>query len=154
MVPLGAAGRRLALVAVALVAASCGMVSTTPPAATPTDFGGLASLLDPAIIVKDVVSGDAGCSDPDLVPAAIGFDATGLDQTTPVRLHLYVFRNHAAWERHRNAVSGCAAAFVTDPASFEQVEESPYVVAGQGPWAPSFEAALRRALELGAGTGG
>ena len=31
--------------------------------------------------------------------------------------------------------------------------ESPYVLAGQGPWAPSFEAALREALEVAAGTG-
>jgi hypothetical protein len=135
--------------------AGCGLVSTSPPAATPTDFGGLASLLDPeGIVVTHVISGEAGCADPDLIPAAIAFDARGLDQATPVRIHLYVFRNKAAWERHRDAIPGCATSFVTDPETFEQVEQSPYIVAGQGPWASDFEAALRRALEQGAGTGG
>ena len=135
--------------------AGCGLVSTSPPAATPTDFGGLASLLNPeGIVVSDVISGEAGCSDPDLIPTAIAFDARGLDQATPVRIHLYVFRNKAAWERHRDSIPGCAASFVTDPETFEQAEQSPYIVAGQGPWASGFEAALRRALEQGAGTGG
>jgi hypothetical protein len=147
--------RALAGVALGVVLAGCGLVSTSPPAATPTDFGGLASLLDPeGIVVTDVVSGDAGCTDPDLVPTAIAFDARGLDQTTPVRIHLYVFRNKAAWERHRDAIPGCAASFVTDAETFEQVEQSPYIVAGQGPWAADFEAALRKALEQGAGAGG
>jgi hypothetical protein len=147
--------RALAGVVLGVVLSGCGLVSTSPPAATPTDFGGLASLLDPqGIVVTDVVSGDAGCTDPDLVPTAIAFDARGLDQATPVRIHLYVFRNKAAWERHRDAIPGCAASFVTDPQTFEQVEQSPYIVASQGPWGADFEAALRRALEQGAGTGG
>ena len=147
--------RALAGVVLGAVLAGCGLVSTSPPAATPTDFGGLASLLDPqGIVVTDVVSGDAGCTDPDLVPTAIAFDARGLDQATTVRIHLYVFRNKAAWERHRDAIPGCAASFVTDPQTFEQVEQSPYIVASQGPWGADFEAALRRALEQGAGTGG
>jgi len=137
------------------VGAGCGLVSMPPPAATPTDFGGLASLLAPqGIVVNRVISGEAGCSDPDLIPAAIAFDAQGLDQATPVRIHLYVFRNKAAWERHRDSIPGCAASFVTDPQTFEQVEQSPYIVAGQGPWAADFEAALRKALEQAAGTGG
>jgi hypothetical protein len=135
--------------------AGCGVVSMSPPAATPTDFGGLASLLAPqGIVVNRVISGEAGCSDPDLIPTAIAFDAQGLDQATPVRIHLYVFRNKAAWERHRDSIPGCAASFVTDPQTFEQVEQSPYIVAGQGPWAADFEAALRKALEQAAGTGG
>ena len=147
--------RALAGVVLGVALAGCGLVSTSPPAATPTDFGGLASLLDPqGIVVTDVVSGDAGCTDPDLVPTAIAFDARGLDQATTVRIHLYVFRNKAAWERHRDAIPGCAASFVTDPQTFEQVEQSPYIVASQGPWGADFEAALRRALEQGAGTGG
>jgi hypothetical protein len=65
-----------------------------------------------------------------------------------------VFRNRDAWERNRDAIPPCAGAFVTDPETFEQVEQSPYIVAGQGPWAPEFEATLRRTLEVAAGTGG
>ena len=44
--------------------------------------------------------------------------------------------------------------FVTDPQTYEEIQQSPYVLAGQGPWAPEFEAAVRRTLEEAAGTGG
>ncbi len=42
---------------------------------------------------------------------------------------------------------------MTDPETFETIEQSPFVVAAQGPWAPEFEAALRDSLEVAAGTG-
>lgn len=142
-------------IGVAWLVAGCGAISMTAPPATPTDFPGLAGRLNAAgIRVADFVSGDAGCDDRDLVPTAIRFDATGLDQTAPATLYLYVFRNRDAFERHRAAIGPCAAAYVEDPATFEQIEQSPYVVASQGPWAPQFEAALRRVLEAAAGTGG
>jgi len=140
---------------VAWVVAGCGTISMTAPPATPTDFPGIAGRLNAAgIRVADFVSGDAGCDDPDLIPTAIRFDATGLDQTAPATLYLYVFRNRDAFERHRAEIGPCAAAYVGDPETFEQIEQSPYVVASQGPWAPRFEAALRRVLEAAAGTGG
>jgi hypothetical protein len=143
------------LLAVPLLAGACGTISMTSPPATPTDFPGLAGRLNAAgIKPADWVSGDPGCADPDLAKTAIRFEASGLDQATPVTLYLYVFRNRDAFERNREAIPPCAAAFVTDPATFEQVEQSPYVLASQGPWAPEFEAALRRTLESAAGTGG
>ena len=43
--------------------------------------------------------------------------------------------------------------YVTDAETFETVEQSPFVLAGQGPWAPKFEAAIREALLVAAGTG-
>jgi len=145
----------MAAIGVAWVVAGCGAIPMTAPPATPTDFPGLAGRLNAAgIRVADFVSGDAGCDDPDLVPTAIRFAATGLDQTAPATLYLYVFRNRDAFERHRAAIGPCAAAYVEDPETFEQIEQSPYVVASQGPWAPEFEAALRRVLEAAAGTGG
>lgn len=137
-----------------LALAGCGTISTSPPAPTPADFQGIATELSKrAIAIDRIVSGDAGCADPVLVPTAIGFDASGLDQAQPVRIYLYVFRNRAAFERLRATVDDCARTFVTDPATFETAEQSPYVVAGQGPWAPDFEAALREGLEVAAGTG-
>ena len=48
----------------------------------------------------------------------------------------------------------CAQSWVTDPETYEELQESPYVLAGQGPWAPGFEAALRTVLTAAAGTGG
>ena len=85
--------------------------------------------------VASWVSGDAGCDDPTLNPTAIRFDASGLDQATTVHLRIYIFRNRDAWERRLADVDACAAAWADDPATFEIVQVSPYVVAGQGPWA-------------------
>jgi hypothetical protein len=152
--PLRAA-RTVALGVVLLVLAGCGQLLGTEPPATPTDFPGLTGRLKVAgITLGDWVSGDAGCADPDLVPTAISTMAKGLDQATPVKLYLYVFRNREAWERHRDAIGPCAQSWVTDPATYEELQESPYVLAGQGPWAPGFEAALRTVLASAAGTGG
>ncbi len=144
----------LAALLLTVALGGCGTISTSPPAPTPGDFQGIATeLTKRGIVIDSIVSGDAGCVDPVLVPTSIGFDAKGLDQAEPVRIHLYVFRNREAFERLRANVDGCAASFVTDPETFETAEQSPYVVAGQGPWAPGFEAAVRDALEVAAGTG-
>jgi hypothetical protein len=145
----------MALGIMVLLLAGCGQLLGTEPPATPTDFPGLTGRLKLAgIEVSNTVSGDAGCTDPDLVPASISTMASGKDQATPVKLYLYIFRNREAWERHRESIGPCAQSWVTDPETFEQIEESPYVVAGQGPWAPEFEAALRSVLATAAGTGG
>lgn len=100
------------------------------------------------------VSGDAGCDDSTLRPTAIAFDAKGLDQPENVRVYVYIFRNREAFERLRASVDQCAASFVTDPETFESLEASPYVLAGQGPWGAEFKAALRDALTVAAGSGG
>jgi len=147
--------RAVALVATTAIVAGCGTISTSAPPATPTDFPGIAGRLNAAgIKVRDWVSGDPGCQDDDLAKTAIRFEAQGLDQASPVTLYLYIFRNRDAFERNRDLVGPCAAAFVTDPDTFEELEQSPYVLASQGPWAPGFEAALRSTLALAAGTGG
>lgn len=143
-----------ALLVLVLVLAGCDRISTSPPAPTPADFQGIATeLTKRSIAIDRIVAGDAGCDDPILIPTAIGLDATGLDQDEAVRLYLYVFRNRAAFERLRASVDECARSFVTDPQTFEAIEQSPYVLAGQGPWAPDFEGAVRSALEIAAGTG-
>jgi hypothetical protein len=143
----------LLLAAIAL--AGCETISNTPPPATPTDFPGLTGRLAPeGIRTQRVVSGDPGCDDAELAPTAIRFDMTGLDQAEPVTVYLYIFRNRAAFERNRDRIGPCAAAYVTDPQTFEQIEESPYILAGQGPWAPQFKSALREVLRAAAGTGG
>lgn len=139
---------------IAAVAAGCGAISTSPPAPTPADFQGIAAeLVQRSITIRDIVSGDAGCDDRVLIPTAIGFDAGGLDQPEPVRIRLYIFRNRASFEKLRASVDLCARSFVTDPETYETVDESPYVIAGQGPWAPGFEAAIREAVDVAAGTG-
>ena len=138
----------------ALALSGCGRISTEPPAPTPADFQGIATELTVRrIAIDDLVSGDAGCDDKVLIPTAIGITAKGLDQVEPVRIYLYAFRNRTTFERLRASIDDCARAFVTDPETFETVEQSPFVLAGQGPWAPEFEAAIRDALLVAAGTG-
>lgn len=143
----------LALVCL-LSLSACGTISTSAPAPTPADFQGIATELTVRrIAIEALVSGDAGCADGVLIPTAIGLTAKGLDQAMPVRLYLYIFRNRAAFERLRATVDDCARSYVTDPQTFESIDASPFVLAGQGPWAPEFKAALREALDTAAGTG-
>ncbi|HET9522079.1 MAG TPA: hypothetical protein VFO73_13610 [Candidatus Limnocylindrales bacterium] len=150
------AGRVPALAAAMLILlAACGVVSTTPPAPTPADFFGIsANLVRRDITVERVTSGDAGCDDQTLAHTAIGFDAKGLDQSTPIRVHVYIFRNRDAFDRLRQTVDACARSYVTDPDAFASLEASPYVVASAGPWAPQFTEAMREAFTEAAGTGG
>jgi hypothetical protein len=153
---LGAVVRAVAAVlACAVLAAGCGLVSTTPPSPTPADFPGLAGILaQRGIRIAGVVSGDPGCDDRELAPTAIHFNVSGLDQTEPVPVYLYVFRNREAFDRRQADVDACAASYVTDPDTFASVAVSPFVLAGQGPWAPDFTRELRLGLTEAAGSGG
>ncbi|MBA2299515.1 MAG: hypothetical protein H0W22_01950 [Chloroflexi bacterium] len=146
---------RVALVlGLGILVGGCGTISTSSPEPTPGDFQGIATELSKrGIVIDDIVSGDAGCGDRVLIQTAIAFTASGLDQQEPGRIYLYIFRNRDAFERLRATVDECARSFVTDPETFETVEQSPYVVAAQGPWAAAFEDAVRDALEVAAGTG-
>jgi hypothetical protein len=142
------------LLLAALTAAGCGTIARSAPPATAAPFPTIASELSlHGIRVTGIVSGDAGCPDANLGKTAIGFDAAGLDQATAVRLHVYIFRDRATYERLRGSVDQCAASFVTDSDTFESVETSPYVVAGQGPWGTTFKDNLRAAITEAAGTG-
>lgn len=144
----------LAAVLALLVVAGCGVVSTSPPAPTPADFQGIAAeLTKRGIVIDDLVSGDAGCSDATLIPTAIGLTATGLDQDDPVRVRLFIFRNRGSFDRLRATVEPCARTSATDPDALVIIERSPFVVTGQGPWGAAFEAAVRDAIVTAAGTG-
>jgi hypothetical protein len=137
-----------------LVIAGCGTVETTPAAPTPADFGGIISeFAKRGVIATHVVSGDAGCADPALIPTSIAFDAMGLDQKATVKIYLYIFNNRDAFQRLRSTIDTCARSFVTDPQTYQSIDESPYVVAGQGPWGSAFEKALRDGLAVAAGSG-
>ncbi|MEA2519015.1 MAG: hypothetical protein QOF49_1095 [Chloroflexota bacterium] len=153
--PFRRARRAAALMLATLALTGCGTIMQTAPAATPADFPGIAGVLSQrGIHVDHIVSGDAGCDDIEVGRTAIGFDASGLDQATPVRIHVYIFRNRATYERLRSTIDACAASFVTNPDTFESVDTSPYVVAGQGPWGTTFRETIRAAILEAAGTGG
>jgi hypothetical protein len=145
-------GRLSATLAVLLALSGCGALTTTPPAPTVADFPGIAGLLSQqGVILDDIVSGDAGCDDRDVARTAIAFDASGLDQAVPTRIHVYIFRDDAALERLRPRLEDCIRAYATDPEAFEFVEVPPFVAAGPGPWTPRLAAALEAALREGAG---
>jgi len=148
----------LGLLAVVVLLAGCSSLAEVRPTPTPFDFGGVQGILARAgISTTNTKSGDAGCSDPNLIPTAIGFDATGLDLATPMRIRIYIFTNRAAWERRQSDVDACVAAWATDPATdpatIEIIGQSPYVLAGQGPLPPEFKAAVAGALKEAAGNG-
>jgi hypothetical protein len=147
--------------AAAVLAAGCGSgggsgtagsASDGGPRATPADFEGTVAELDRQhVAVSDVVSGDTGCSDPELVGPAIGLSASGVDQPTPVRIHLYLFRDGPTYDRLRQAVDRCAATFVGDASAYVAIDARPFVATSQGPWAPAFTAAVRAALTRASG---
>ena len=133
---------------------ACSGLRVSPPVPGPAPFPGITGHLGRfGVTVDSWTSGDAGCDDPTLSPTAIRFQAEGLDQSVPVVLRIYIFRNHDAWDRRLADVDTCVAAWATDPATFEIVQVSPYVLAGQGPWPVAFGKALRDGLTEAAGTG-
>jgi hypothetical protein len=145
----------LVVVALAVIAAGCSTLTGTPPAPTPADFPGLASTLGRhGVRVGDIVAGDPGCDDPGLVPTAIRFDASGLDQPAPTRAYVYIFRTREAFDRLRRDVARCAENYVTDEEGEPWIAASPFVLTGPGPWSPGFRKAMEEALIEAAGTGG
>jgi hypothetical protein len=137
-----------------LVVAGCSSLVEAKPTPTPLDFGGItAAFAQAGITLTKTTSGDAGCPDPNLIPTAIAFDASGVDLPSPVRVRIYIFADRAAWQRRLADVDTCVAAWATDPETVETIGESPYVVAGQGPWPPGFKTGVAAALKAAAGNG-
>lgn len=140
--------------ALAAVLGACGNLLQSAPVPNPEPFPGIAGQLGRfGVTVLNWTSGDPGCDDPSLSPTSIRFDAEGLDQAAPVQLRIYIFRSREAWNRRLADVDACAAEWAVDPSTFELVQVSPYVLAGQGPWPPEFDAAIRQGLTEAAGDG-
>lgn len=150
--------RRIALpclLAMTFVFAGCAGVLQSPPIPDPASFPEISGQLGRfGVEVLSWTAGDPGCDDPTLSPTSIRFEAKGLDQRTPVLMRIYIFRNREAWERRLADVDACATEWAVDPATFELLQVSPYVLAGEGPWPPEFEDAVRKAIQESAGNGG
>ena len=143
------------LLALAALLAGCAGILQSPPVPDPEAFPGIAGQLGRfGVEVLNWTAGDPGCDDPELSPTSIRFGAKGLDQATPVLLRIYIFRNREAWQRRLTDVDACAAAWAVDPETFELLQVSPYVVAGEGPWPPEFDDAVRKAIQEASGNGG
>jgi hypothetical protein len=144
----GAPGRLAAIIVLGVVLTACQALEGATPKPTRAGFQGVAvELATRGVEITGMVSGDAGCDDTTLAPTAVSIRASGLDQPGPLTLYLYSFKNQDAYQRLRTAIDACAQSYVTDPDTYESVDASPYVVTGQGPWGPQFEAAIRAALD-------
>jgi len=147
--------RQVAGLLSALFVATACATATGTPVPTPGDIETVAAkLAREGIAINNVVGGDAGCSDRSLTGTAISFQASGLDQPTPVTIHLYSFRSRTVFESKQDAIDACARSYVRDPQTYETLAVSPFIVAGQGPWAPAFRTHLKEGLTAAAGSGG
>ena len=143
------------LLGFAFLVAGCAGILQSPPVPGPASFPELSGQLGRfGVEVLNWTAGDPGCNDPNLSPTSIRFEAKGLDQATAVQMRIYIFRNREAWDRRLADVDTCAADWAVDPATFELLQVSPYVLAGQGPWPPKFDDAVRQGILEAAGNGG
>ena len=147
---------RLGLISL-LVVISAGCGSTLDAARgsvapTPTDFAGFVQMLSVhEFTVDDAVSGDPGCAEKELVPMAISFTLGGAGIPTPVRTRVYLFANQASYDKLRQLVDSCAAAWITNPAALLMVDAAPYVLVTEGIPEGAPADALRAALSSSAG---
>lgn len=144
-----------AILFLAAALAGCSSILVSPGPPDPAPFPEIASQLGRfGINVQTWTAGDAGCDDATLSPTAIRFTASGLDQAAPLTVRIFIFADREAWDRRLADVDTCAAQWATDPATFQIIQTSPYVVAGQGPWPAGFADAMHQAIEAAAGNGG
>jgi hypothetical protein len=149
-----AAGGLVAVLVAALILGGCSSFGQ-PAGPTPLDFGGIVNQLTlQGLTVERPTSGDAGCSDPTIIPTAIGFDLSGLGVTAPIRARIYIFGDTTAYDRRRVDVDACVAAWSTVPAAIEFIDASPFVLVVQGPVPAAFKAALVRAITTAAAGAG
>src|SRR5206468_3313042 len=110
------AARVAAAVVLCLGLAGCNAILESPPVPDPADFPGFVGQLGRfGVDVQTWVSGDSGCDDRTLNPTAIRFTADGVDQPTPLTLRIYIFGDHAAWDRRLADVDTCVGKWTTDP---------------------------------------
>ena len=143
--------RSLGLGLVVLLVAGCSYVETTPPPPTPADFRG-----SPASSSSAASSSTASSR---ATPAATTRSSARPPSRSTRRGSTRRPRsgstctssgNRATFERLRATIDACARTYVTDPQTYESVEQSPFVMAGQGPWGR----AVRGGPAQGAGGGG
>lgn len=152
----GRAGHAVAaVVAAALLAGACAgpPVPNTPVPATDV-FQELA--LAGASTVN-LVSGDPGCSDANMIPYAIHAQVKmppGAAATSDV--YLFTWANRAGWTRGAVAFESCRSEFAAGSKAagrpVDEIDMSPYRMFGAG-WSPALKTALTQALTKAAGDG-
>lgn len=138
-----------------VVVAGCGSsldAARGSVAPTPTDFAGLVKALSKQeLSVTNVVSGDPGCADQELVPMAISFELAGAGIPGPVHARVYRFANKESYDKLRQAVDACAAEWISDSSALLMADAAPYVLVTEGIPEGGVTDAIRAALSEASG---
>lgn len=156
--PVGARRRSVGLAllsAIVLLTACAGPpIPATPQPATGV-FLELATLGGSTVTL---VSGDPGCSQPDMIPYAIHAQVrvpATASQLTDV--YLFTWADHDAWNRGAVAFDSCRAEYAASRSAagrtVDELDASPYRAFGAG-WSTALRSALQQALTEAAGNGG
>jgi hypothetical protein len=126
--------RRPAPVAGLLSAVLLAGCASTAPSPTPADTQVIfEELARRGATVTSIVSGDPGCDEPQLVDNAVSFDLLGPEHEAPVRVHLLIFRNAAAYDAAAKALSACYRSRSGMVGTSQvRIESSPYWVLARG----------------------
>ena len=91
-----------------------------------------------AFLIANVVSSNAGCPDATLAPTAIAFVRRSRPRPGRARSGSAstCSADRAAWQRLAGEVTELRRAYAADPNACMAVAPSPFIVSGQGPWAP------------------
>ena len=156
--PAGARGRSLGL-ALLTAAVLLGACSGPPIPATPQPATGVFTEL--AILggsTPNLVSGDPGCNQPDMIPYAIHAQVrvpANASQLTDV--YLFTWADHGSWSRGAVAFDSCRAEYAASRSAagrtVDELDVSPYRAFGAG-WSPALKSALQQAMTEAAGNGG
>ena len=127
--------------------------SSLEAVATPADAQGIfEELARRGGTVTEIVSGETGCGEADLVDNAIRFRLLAPGAAEPARVHLFLFRGRAAFDQGAEPVERCRSTFESGaPAgSVGGLAVAPYRLFASG-WSPEAGELLETTLEAMAG---
>lgn len=133
----------------ALAALGCG----PEPSATPGDMVTLLNELTAhGTTVRDMVAGDAGCSDPTLRDNATRLQLTLASEERDHTVYLFRWRRQSDYDTAAASFSLCVSEFANRLSSSVRVDTvaaSPWRAYGPG-WTPTLHDALQQSLEAAA----
>jgi hypothetical protein len=134
----------IALLLVAALSLGCG---SPRPAPTPADTQAIfAELARRGGGVTEIVAGETGCGDAGLVANAIRFGLQAPGMTEPATVHLFIFRNRAAFEAAADPVERCRQTYAATAAGeVGSIAVGPYRAFGAG-WPAELHALLESTL--------
>lgn len=122
------------------------------PVATPADATSIfEELARRGGSVTEIVAGETGCGDPELVANAIRFRLKVAGMTEPATVHLFLFRNRSSFEAAADPVERCRGRYAASQPGVESVAVGTYRAFGAG-WPPELRELLESTLSDLAGS--